>query len=60
MPRYITSSCLRKHRYHSRQEAENALGRFVAMGYNVPGKEVYSCRFCSGWHTGEKRVKVRP
>ena len=48
--------CLRKKRYRSKDEAQQQLDRWAAMGHDIRGRVVYSCS-CGGAHVGHKRLK---
>jgi hypothetical protein len=52
---YSTQSCLRKQRFASKREAEQALERYRAMGYPVGQRVAYGCAFCGGGHIGHRR-----
>lgn len=53
----LVFGCVQKKRYRSKDEAQQQLDRWAAMGHNISGRVAYACVGCGGSHIGHQRLK---
>lgn len=52
--------CAAKRRYHSKQEAREAMYAVSQGDPDSVGLMVYRCKVCDYWHFGHKTTRYRP